>query len=309
MKRIVVTGANGFIGNVIVHQLQSQGFEILAISRSIPDFFSLPGIKSVKIDFDNIENLPEKLHDKDDEWDVWIHLAWRGTYGQSRRDSDVQLQNLLDFKKCISVAKAIGCKRFVGIGSIMEIEHIMDTKTGEKYAQRGDYVYALAKNMSHAILFSQAEANGMDAIWCTLTNVYGVGDRSDRLINYVLNTILDGKEPVFSNAKQMYDFVYVTDAASAIITCALEGNSFEEYFIGSGQADSLRSFLEVIRNTLAPFSVFHYGALTTGGPNLPSKVFSIKKMQEQFNWCPKVTFKNGIKSLYNWLKKERELNE
>ena len=237
MKRVVVTGASGFIGHAVVQQLYSQGCQVLAISRTLPNHPYPPEVLVIQMDLSDIDKLPKRLND---QWDIWIHLAWRGTYGQDRKDGLIQVKNLLDFQRCIYAASAICCTRFVGIGSIMEIEHNMDPRSGEKYCLRGDYVYALAKNMSHGILYSEARKRGMDAVWCILTNVYGVGDRSSRLINYTVNTILDGKEPKFSSATQMYDFVYITDAASAVITCALAGRSFEEYLIGSGQAAPLR---------------------------------------------------------------------
>lgn len=306
MKRIVVTGASGFIGHAVVQQLYNQGYQVLAISRTLPNNPYPPEVFVIQMDLGNIDKLPDKINDK---WDIWIHLAWRGTSGQDRKNSLVQIQNLQDFQRCICVARDIGCTRFVGIGSIMEIEHNMDPRTGEKYCQRSDYVYALAKNMSHAILYSEASKHGMDAIWCTLTNVYGVGDKSNRLINYAMNTILDGKEPNFSSATQMYDFVYITDVANAIIACALTGRSFEEYLIGSGQVAPLRNFLDKLHDILAPSSTFHYGSLPIGGPDLPKQVFAIEKIQKQLGWYPSVTFEEGIQVLYDWLKKRRENNE
>lgn len=306
MKRVIVTGAGGFIGRTVVQQLYSQRCQVLAISRTLPAYLEMPGVLAIQMDLSDVDALPQRLNSK---WDIWIHLAWRGTYGQDRRDSRVQIQNLQDFQRCVCAAGAVGCTRFVGIGSIMEIERNMDPRAGEKYCRRGDYIYALAKTMSHAILFTEAPKQGMDAVWCTLTNVYGVGDESGRLINYAVNTLLDGQEPRFSSATQMYDFVYVTDAASAVITCALAGRSFEEYLIGSGHAAPLRNFLDQLHDKLAPSSVFHYGSLPAGGPDLPAQVFSTEKIREQLGWRPCVSFGEGVQSLCDWLIKRRENNE
>ena len=199
-------------------------------------------------------------------------------------------------------AAEIGCKRFVGIGSIMELEHSFDFSGGVKYQNRKDYIYALSKTFTHAILFSESERIGIEGVWCILTNVYGVGDKSDRLINYTLNSLLSGEEPRFSKGTQLYDFVYITDAASAIVDASLKGKSYEDYLIGSGSAAPLRSFLETIHSQLAPHTAFHYGKIHGAGPDLPIEVFSIRKLCEHTGYKPQISFDRGIQIQYNWLK-------
>ena len=299
MKRVVVTGADGFIGSVVVSQLRSRCYDVLAFVRKQPTKHDLNGAQLLTLDLDAIDSLPQCI---DSRWNIMIHLAWRHTYGMARRDVQTQLCNIIDFRKCMDAAAEIGCERFVGIGSIMEMEHRFDTLEGIKYCYRQDYIYALSKMLTHAVLFSEAEKMGMDGVWCRLTNVYGVGDESSRLINYVLNSLLMGKEPKFSKGSQLYDFVYITDAARAIIDVALKGKSYEDYLIGSGAAAPLRCFLETIQCLLAPQTVFHYGDMIGAGPDLPSDIFSIQKLCDHTGYTMQIPFEEGIQMLYNWLK-------
>lgn len=299
MKRVVVTGADGFIGSAVVAQLRGLGHDVLAIVRNPAVKHDMHGARLLVLDLDDIEQLPQRV---DSQWDIIIHLAWRDTYGAARKDIQRQMRNITDFRRCMAAAAEIGCKRFVGIGTIMELEHSFDLPDGTKYRARQDYIYALTKMLTHASLFSETEKNGMDGVWCTLTNVYGVGDESGRLVNYVINSLLTGVEPRFSKGTQLYDFVYITDVARAIVDVALKGLSYEDYLIGSGSAAPLRNFLETIRCHLAPQMEFHYGDMPGAGPNLPPDVVSIRKLCEHTGYRPQVSFERGIQLLYDWMK-------
>lgn len=299
MKRIVVTGADGFIGSAVVECLCSRGIEVLAIVRNNKLKHTLHNAQLLMVDMDFIDKLPQYV---DGKWDAMIHLAWRGTSGNERKDASLQMRNIADFRKCMAAAAGIGCKRFVGIGSIMEIEHSFDSSYGAKYRYRQDYIYALSKALTHAILFAEADKMGLSGIWCILTNVYGVGDESNRLINYAIKSILAGEEPKFSKGDQLYDFVYITDVARAIVDVTLKGKSYEDYLIGSGKAAPLRHFLETIHCQLAPQVVFHYGDAPYSGPYLPCDAFSISKLCACTGYSPQISFETGLQMLYSWLK-------
>lgn len=306
MKNVIVTGADGFIGSAVVLNLLGKKYNVLAVVRDHLLKHDLSSADIMVLDLENIRRLPEVVSGS---WDTWIHLAWQGTYGADRADANVQLTNVSNFVECMNAASSIGCSRFIGVGSIMELENIASGYDSVKYLNRPDYVYASAKSFSQAILFTYSKSLKMDAIWCTLTNVYGVGDTSTRLINYAVTSAIYEKEPHFSCCTQMYDFIYITDVAEAIVSVALMGHSGESYLLGSGAVAPLRSFIEHIHRTLAPNLLFHYDDNTTPGPNLPESFFSSHKLYEHTGFLPKTDFGEGIVLLKKWLMEARHGSE
>lgn len=301
MKNFVVAGANGYIGSAVVECLRENGYRILAVTPSCTRRYEpISPCSTGQKQSAFVCNVD--LEDAGTDWDVFVNLAWRGTYGERRRNSKIQTENIFKLYDHLNLAKSLGCSRFVGIGSIIEHEFLLDNRLDNKYTYRPDYLYALAKMFTHAALFVDAADYGLDPIWCSLTNVYGVGDHSHRLINYTLEGILSGKTLYFSKGTQTYDFIYIEDAAKAIIEASINGHPNEDYLIGSGSPASLKSFLETIRAELAPDAKFVYSDAVVAGPDIPVSHLSTDKLFEHTGFRPEVPFREGVKKLYSWMK-------
>lgn len=92
----------------------------------------------------------------------------------------------------MTVAKRIGCQRFIGAGSIMEYE-VED-------------MYKI-----------KAQTCGVDLIWGVITNAYGEGEISQRFINTTIKKMLRGEELKFTSATQNYDFIHVRDLCGSFL--------------------------------------------------------------------------------------------
>ena len=297
MSRIVVTGADGFIGSALVIELVIRGYDVISVVRRKPTAHLLSSSHIVSAS----EILDVKVPERIGMCDVWVHLAWHGTFGPDRSDPLVQIDNVNTFWKAMTSAAALNCHRFISAGSIMEIEERYDSREEDKYILRPDYNYALAKEFSKSILFSRARSLNMEGIWCVLSSVYGAGDTSSRLINYTLRSIMNGQEPSFSSAGQNYDFIYITDAVRAIISIIEDGKANSTYHLGSGKPAPLRSFLQTIQDNEAQDLVFHYGEGIVSGPDLPDRCFSIDKLHEDTGFKPEISFSEGIRMTRQWL--------
>lgn len=308
MKKAIVTGANGFIGSALVHELSQRGVETLAVVRSresdIANIAELPGVQIVYCDMDHVAELPRAITGRD--IDVCIHLAWEGSAGTARTDYSLQMKNAARCVEMVKAAKELGCARILCAGSIMEYE--VEAATHAQGSKPGlAYIYGIGKQTAHGLCKATAAAVGIDLIWPMITNAYGPGEVSPRMLNTTIRKIIHGEPLQFTSGTQNYDFVYITDVARAFCLIAERGKPFCEYMIGSGNAKPLKDFLTEMGSALAPETELQFGNIPFTGTNLSLETFSTKALEQDCGYYAEVSFTEGTKKTMEWLS-ERERN-
>lgn len=301
MKTIVVTGANGFIGSALCRELVANNYNVIALDRegcnnNLPDSEL---VTFVPFDLSETSKITPEL--KLLKPDTYIHLAWFGMNGNTRGDAQVQLQNSLWTLESLRQAKAIGCKKFVCAGSIMEYETFFASMQQENHLG-ANYMYGAAKLTARMTSMIEASKIGIDIVWAEITNAYGIGENSPRLINSTLRKILNGEALEFTEGLQNYDFVYIDDVARAFRLIAEKGKAFAHYLIGSSNAKPLKEFLVEIKNAIAQSREFVFGAIEYTGVNLPISIFDTKKTLEDTGFKSSISFQDGIKKTFEWIK-------
>jgi nucleoside-diphosphate-sugar epimerase len=299
MKKAIVTGANGFIGNNLVKELLSHNVEVFALVRNnhIDNLPKNDNLKIIPFDLENIENaiLPY------DDYDCFYHLAWEGSAGKDRANTKLQLQNAQWSVESLILAKNIGCKKFIGVGTIMEHETIASMQTQGNKPGLG-YIYGSGKLVSHAMCKSIASDIGIDLIWAEITNAYGIGELSPRMINTTIRKIISGESPKFTSGTQNYDFVYIDDVSRAFYLIGENGKPFHNYLIGSSTARPLKEFLLEMKKSIAPNLDFVFGDVPFMGTNLDIKTFDCSQTEIDTGFKAKVNFSEGTKKTKEWLK-------
>lgn len=301
MKNVIITGADGFVGSYTVAKFIEEGKHVLALDiLETPHRLKPEGELEYKqcdiSDFDALRNIAES-----GKYDTFIHFAWAGSAGDGRFDYNLQMQNAINTVECMKIAKELGCSRFVCAGTIMEYEleaaiHAQGTKPGM------GYIYAMGKMMAHSICKSVAVQIEIDLLWPMITNAYGVGEYSPRLINSSIRKIINHEPLQFTAGTQNYDFVYVTDVSNAFYLVAEKGKPFCEYMIGSGNARPLRQFLEEMVEACDPNAEVHFGDIPFSGTNMPVDTFSIGLISKDCGFTPEISFSEGTKITMEWLK-------
>lgn len=303
MKKAIVTGANGFVGSHLVKELIANDIEVISVVRSknsIMDLLPKSTMNRVVVcDLADIDDLTNLVSDSD--IDVFYHFAWQGSAGQARADENLQIKNVLWTVKSLRVAKALGCKKFIGAGSIMEKETIAAVYADNNEPGLG-YIYGTGKLTSHCISKSIAADIGIDHIWTMITNAYGPGELSPRFINTTLRKIINGESLQFTAATQNYDFIYITDVAKAFYYIGLQGKPFNCYTIGSGKAKALKEFIIELQSTVAPDVSLLFGDVPFTGIDMPIENFNPENLERDTEYKPVVSFRNGVQYTMNWLK-------
>lgn len=303
MKKAIVTGANGFVGNHLVKELINNNVEVISVVRNknsnIDMLSNNKNNKVIFCDLSDIENLTTLISDRD--IDTFYHFAWEGSAGQARADERLQTNNALWTADSVRVAKELGCKRFIGAGSIMEKETMAAVYADGNKPGLG-YIYGTGKLTAHCISKSVAADVGIDHIWAMITNAYGVGELSPRFINTTLRKIISGEALKFTAATQNYDFIYITDVAKAFYYIGLQGKPFNSYTIGSSNAKPLREFIIELQEELAPEVSLNFGDVPFTGINMSLENFSTESLERDTDFRPLISFKDGVRYTMDWLK-------
>lgn len=307
MKKVIVTGATGFIGKFLVRELTARKIETIAVVRentkNMNNLASLP-VRIIPCNISNMNTLPKLISDRD--IDVVFHTAWQGVSDMDARNSVIQMQNLQSTLDLIDAIQEMGIGTFVGAGSIHEAEAVVEMSENKVISNMG-YMYKVSKTAAHWMSKAKAGSYGIRFFW-PLINTYGEEEYSSRLINTVIRKIFNGISPELSSGNQYYDFVHVTDVAKALCLIADKGVNGTNYMIGSGSPKPLKEFLTVVGkiantlngNTRVPLG---FGKITDNVVFLPESIFDTTLLKQDTGFIPSLSFEQGIERTARWIMK------
>lgn len=303
MNKAIITGASGFIGKQLINELLSRNIKIVAIDIRFDDvLLQNKEITCINCKDKNPFDLQKELEILNA--DTFFHLAWAGTSGPMRADYSVQLDNVKLACDYVVLASKIGCKRFVYASSINEME-TYEYLQSDDINPSGGYIYGTGKLAAHLMGETVAKLNGIEFIPVIITNIYGAGEKSARLVNTSIRQLLNGEHCSFTEGKQTYDFIYITDAIASIVEVAEKGKPFNRYYIGSGNPKPLKDFLLEMKDVVAPDAELGLGDLPFNGIDISYSQFKLKKVQEDTGYVNKISFKDGIKKTMDFIKSEK----
>ena len=302
MEKAIVTGANGFIGSNLVRVMSQAGVKIFAIIKDIDEevdsIKNLPNVEIIYCCLEEIDKLPNLITDH--QIDVCIHLAWAGSFGEARSDYELQLLNVKYASKIIDVIASMGIKRFVGAGTLAEMD-VLNYHPIDGSVPNAVSIYGIAKIATHFMTKAICAKYGMEHIWCFLSNTYGIGNTTDNFVNMASRKMIKREHAAFTEGNQTYDFVYVTDTVRAIYAAAKYGKVNTAYYLGSGQPRKLKEYIEIIRDTIDPSIELFFGEIPFRGIALSADAYDASKIMEHTDFKPVVTFEEGIKKTVEWL--------
>lgn len=303
MKKVIVTGANGFIGSSLLKVLSDNNVFTYAIVKdkkeSIDSIKHLPNVKIIYCDMCEIEKLPKLISDVNIE--TCIHLAWDSSFGDGRADYELQLLNTKYALNTVEILKVMGVKRFVGAGTLAE-KDVLNYHMDDGATPNAVSIYGIAKLNTHLMTKALCTKLGIEHIWCHLSNTYGVGNTTNNFVNMATKKILNRERASFTAATQTYDFVYITDTVRAIYYAAKSGKTNTCYYLGSGSFRPLKDYIEIIKDMIDPSYPLYLGEIPFNGKSLDDREYSVQKLYDDTGYEALVSFEEGIKLTIDWLK-------
>ena len=302
MKKAIVAGGAGFVGSAVVRELLLRGFDVTVVVR--PGF---DGSKNQRLNGLNVHIVECNINDiflllellPDRGYDTWYQFAWDGLFNEPLLDYSIQVNNVKCTMDAIVTAKELGCERFIGAGSISQYE--LRTLEGQINIHDKHRVYKTAKLACEYMGCSVASREGIKFFWPIITNIFGEGEESPRLINTMIKNLLAGKRQLLSEGNQIYDFIHISDAARAFADIGERGAEYRTYVIGSGAAKPLREFLVELRDIVSPESDLGFGEMPFNGIYLPQEDYDIAPLSKDTGFSPQLTFAEGIQRTKDWI--------
>ena len=316
IKKVLITGANGFIGGTLIRYYQNQGQDVIGVD--------LVGNGADILEGDISQ--PHTISHLLKECDVIVHTA--ALVSNAMQDSDMWRVNVLATRNLITAAKEHKVRRFVQISSVVAYGNSAEGELDENqpvHADGGSYV--LTKLASEHVVLSEQANDDIEIVILRPGDAYGPGSRP--WIITPLEAISKNQFMLPEKGEGFFRPIYIDDLVRGIATATSHPDAAGEIFNLSCEGYMLT------KDYFAP----HYEWLQKKGPMLvstklalrissiastmanlmgnlneasPSTVmqlstkswFSIKKAEHILGWRPEVSFEEGMKTTHEWAKEQ-----
>lgn len=293
MKKIIISGATSMIGLELVKLLVSEGYEIIALVRPLSPrndrLLQISNVKMIECELGKYNELPEI-------YDVvgFFHLAWDTS--AERDNYYVQVCNIEYTLDAVKYAEKCNCFFFLGTGSQAEYGIIpAGTKLSGETSVNPESGYGIAKYAAGRIVINFGnQLKNMRCCWTRILSVYGNGDRANSLVSYVMNGLLNDKVIELSPCQQVWDYLYVKDAASALYAIFNRGKDGKTYVIGSGKGRLLSEYVHDIQNIIGKKGKLKIGVKEYSVHQPMYMVADVNDLIHDTGWQPRYSFSEGI---------------
>ncbi|HIN65547.1 MAG TPA: NAD-dependent epimerase/dehydratase family protein, partial [Candidatus Obscuribacterales bacterium] len=296
---------NGFIGCHLVDQLLLQGHSVRVLDRYPSRFREAPKeVESLSGDLGNHGEVAAAVEGID-----WVfHLAYTTVPQTSNEDPIYDIKsNLEDSVQLFQACRNSNVKKVVFISSggtiygVPKAIPIPEDHTTEPICSYGITKLAIEKYLY--LFYSQW---GQDYAVLRFSNPYGVLQNphaKQGAIGVFLGAVAENKPiSIFGDGEVVRDYVYVTDAAKALILAAeyqAGRNDPRVFNIGAGRGYSLNEIVaEIKKNIDRPVNVNYTPARAV---DVPANVLDIKLAQKHLNWTPEIELAAGLRQTWEWI--------
>lgn len=296
MKRVLVTGATGFIGRHCLSPLLARGYEVHAVSRRgvgagdevdinwhAADLLA-PGCAAYLVDGIRPSHL--------------MHFAWYTASGKYWTSPE----NLRWVEASLSLLRAFaenGGRRAVFAGTCAEYEWRFGYCSEDVTPSNPVTLYGVCKNALREIVACYAHACRFSAVWTRLFFLYGPHEAETRLVPKVIKGLLGGESVQCTHGLQIRDYLHVCDAAEAL-AALLDSKLQGTVNVASGRPVAVRDIVQTLADVIGNGALLEWGALETAPDEPPLLVADVRRLVEATDWRPRIDLPTGLRDTINW---------
>lgn len=293
-KKVLITGASGYIGSNVCKELLDNNYEIHAITHSR------------NINNNNIITYNVDLFDKSavlgffnkNKFDKMIHLAWY--VGPKCQTSLINIECLESSLYLIKSFYENGGKTLLVSGSMSEYDFSYGWCKENITPLYSPSLYGQTKASLYQTLEKFSKFHDLNLKWARVFNIYGLNEKKSRLVPYVINAMLNNEDVNVSHCKQIQNYLHISDVAKALVMF-LESSYCGAVNIASDTPVRLKDIVELCKSEIKYKKKINYGAIEASFEQMfLSGDNSILK--NKIGWRETISLKEGIRSTVEWWK-------
>ena len=303
-KRILITGARGFLGSHVTDRLKERGYgRLITPSRSQCDFSRRGDIEKV---FRSAK--PQ----------IVLHLAARVGGIGANQDNPGRFfyENAIMGLELMEISRLRGIEKFVTVGTVCSYPKFTPVPFREKdlwngYPEETNAPYGLAKKM----LLVQAQAYrrqyGLNTVYLIPVNMYGPRDDFDARTSHVIPALIrkfmeaqkknEDRVVIWGNGSASREFLYVEDCAEAVRLALEKYGKPDPVNVGTGHEITIRDLAGKIKDLIGFKGRLVWDKSKPNGQ--PRRRLDVSKARKEFGFKAKVSFEEGLKWTIDWYKK------
>ena len=298
MENVVITGAASFIGTHWGDALVERGYSVIAVVRpgsqaSVAFKEKYPFVKAIELSMSDYAMLADFI---EPPIDAFFSLSWNGTRGIDRSDEEKQKQNYDASLMALHAAIQLGVKTFITAGSQAEYgmqEGLID----EHCIERPSTAYGKEKLHFYLDAAKICEQNNIRLIEPRFFSLYGPGDFEGTLVMSALRKMLHDEPCDFTDCEQMWNFMNVRDAASALVYLVEHAEILGGvYNFASTDTRQLKRFILEMKQITKSHSELHFGAIPHNDNGSAGLQPSVSKLLIT-GWQTHISFEQGIEEI------------
>lgn len=307
-KKVVVTGASGYIGSVLVDALVKHSCKVIRVSRV--DLVPLADVKTIKADVRNADTWAEIVA----QADIIYHLAGNtSVYEAAKNPAESLSSTLLPLNHLIKAAQEQKCKPRVVFASTATVYGLTPQRpVAESVEPKPITVYDLHKLFAEQQLALATQQGVLESVSLRLANVYGpstsVSSADDRgILNRVTAMALRGKDlMVYGDGNYLRDYVYIDDVVRAFMIAGFRKDVCTGVFnVSTGKSISVGDAFKMVamRAAIVTGSTVNIKHLpwpdSAGEIEFRSYISDVSSISVKLGWRPTITLESGIDCMIN----------
>lgn len=299
MKRVLLTGATGFIGRHCVKPLLEHGYEVHATSARVIHELN-QGIhwqQTDLLDDRQVANLIARVRPTH-----LLHLAWFA----KPQEYWTSLENFRWVQASLTLLKTFsenGGERVVMAGTCAEYDWQNGNCLREDSPPRPASVYGVCKHALHLMLEAFANQVGLSAAWGRIFYLYGPFEPSQRLVPSIALSLFRDEPALCTHGNQVRDFLHVEDVASAFVSL-LDSDVRGPVNIASGDPVALKEIIHIIADILERKELVRLGARPAPANEPACLVADTRRLREEVHWSPQYRLRQGLEETVRWWREQ-----
>lgn len=295
MKKVLVTGASGFIGRYCLPLLAAKGYQVHAVSsqmqhqKSSHVYWHQTDLLNLGATGDLIAKVqPTHL----------LHFAWFVTPGkfwtspENLRWVQASLELLQAFAQC-------GGQRVVMAGTCAEYDWNYGYCSEQVTPLLPATLYGTCKHSLQIMLSAFAKEKQLSAAWGRIFFLYGIDEHPNRLVASVIRSLLQDEPARCSHGNQIRDFLYVEDVAGAFVAL-LESEVTGGVNIASGYPIILKDVIYKIAEKVNRKDLVQLGVVPTSASEPHLLVADVSRLTDEVGWLPQYDLGQGLDKTIAW---------